>query len=68
MKQYKLINNKTKKEHVCSKITIDGFDYYVSDEKPIKSTKPCYCYNSIKNTWNDDIVFYQGVICLEHLI
>lgn len=31
--KYKLINLKTKEEHLCDKVTIDGFDYYVSDEK-----------------------------------
>jgi len=29
--KYKLINNKTKEEHLCDKVTIDGFDYYISD-------------------------------------
>lgn len=27
--KYKLINNKTKEETLCDKVTIDGFDYYV---------------------------------------
>lgn len=31
--RYKLINIKTKEEHLCDKVTIDEFDYYVSDEK-----------------------------------
>jgi hypothetical protein len=31
MKKYKLINLKTKEEHLCDKVTIDGFDYYVGD-------------------------------------
>ena len=30
---YKLINKQTGEEHICQKVTIDGFDYYVSDEK-----------------------------------
>lgn len=30
--RYKLINNKTKEEHFCGKVIIDGFDYYVSDK------------------------------------
>jgi hypothetical protein len=30
--KYKLINTKTKEETLCDKVTIDGFDYYVSDE------------------------------------
>ena len=31
--KYKLINSVTKIETICEKVTIDGFDYYVSDEK-----------------------------------
>jgi hypothetical protein len=31
--KYKLIHFQTKEEHLCDKITIDGFDYYVSDDK-----------------------------------
>ena len=62
----KLINKKTGEETLCDKVTINGFEYWVSDEKPIKSTKPCYCYNSIKNTWDADIVFYQGVMPMYH--
>lgn len=31
MSKYKLINLKTKEEHLCDKVTIDGFDYYVND-------------------------------------
>jgi len=30
---YKLINKQTNEEHICSKIVIDGFDYYVNDKK-----------------------------------
>jgi hypothetical protein len=29
-----LIHTKTKEEHLCNKITANGFDYYVSDEIP----------------------------------
>ncbi|XAI97324.1 hypothetical protein [Leptolyngbya phage Lbo-JY46] len=32
MQKYKLIHVQTKEEHLCDKVTIDGFDYYVSDE------------------------------------
>lgn len=28
----KLINTQTKEEHLCEKVTIDGFEYYVSDD------------------------------------
>lgn len=30
---YKLINFTTKEEHICSKVSIDGFDYYVTLDK-----------------------------------
>ena len=32
--KYKLMNTRTKEEHLCDKVTIDGFDYYVNDETP----------------------------------
>lgn len=31
--KYKLVNNVTKEETICDKVTVDGFDYYVSDEQ-----------------------------------
>jgi hypothetical protein len=64
--QYILINLETKEEFICEKVVIEGMDYYVSDEKITKHTKPCYCYNSIKNTLDKDIVFYQGVMPMYH--
>ena len=39
--KYKLINNITKEEHLCDKVTVDDFDYYVSNEKCIKGDL-CY--------------------------
>lgn len=33
---YRLINKTTQEEILCDKVTIDGFDYYVSDELPKK--------------------------------
>lgn len=32
MKKFNLINLKTKEQHICKKVVVDGFDYYVSDE------------------------------------
>lgn len=29
--QYKLINRKTKEEHICSKVTIGSYDYYTGE-------------------------------------
>lgn len=37
MQTYKLINNKTKEETICSLVTIDSFDYYVTSNGYIKS-------------------------------
>ena len=31
--KYKLINITTKKETICDKVTIDGFDYYINNEE-----------------------------------
>jgi len=39
--KYKLINAQTKEEHLCDKVTIDGFDYYVSDNPKADD----YCLN-----------------------
>lgn len=38
----------------------------VSDEEINEHTKPCYCFNSIKNTWDDNIIFYQGAMPKYH--
>ena len=35
--KYKLINTNTKEEHLCDKVTIDGFDYYASKETPVEN-------------------------------
>lgn len=36
MQKFKLINNKTKEETICSLVTIDEFDYYVNDNEIIQ--------------------------------
>jgi hypothetical protein len=39
--KYKLINGKTGEEHLCDKVTVDGFDYYVSgNDFDFKNLKP----------------------------
>lgn len=40
--KYKLINKQTKEEHLCDKVTIDGFNYYVSDESVRKEDGWCW--------------------------
>ena len=42
--------------------------YITSDEEITKETKPCWCINTIKNTWNDDLVYYQGAMPQYHFI
>lgn len=37
---HKLINAKTSEVHICDKVVIDGFDYYVSGEIQIASNNP----------------------------
>jgi hypothetical protein len=34
--------------------------YITSDEEIDQQTKPCWCINTIKNTWKDDLIYYQG--------
>lgn len=46
MKKYKLINTKTNETHLCDKVTIDGFEYYVSDEQLEIND---YCYRLTTN-------------------
>ena len=48
--KYKLINAKTNEETLCDKVTIDGFDYYVSDEEPTLSDTLNTCYYIFNNT------------------
>lgn len=49
MKIYKLINTKTKEEHLCNKITIDGFDYYVSDTRITELSANDRYYTIVEN-------------------
>ena len=53
---YKLKNIKTNEIHLCDKVTIDGFDYYVSDTK-IFELKPDDKYATIVEN-RRRIVFY----------
>ena len=54
--KYKLINTKTGEQHICDKVIIDGFDYYVSDTK-IFELKPDDKYATIVEN-RRRIVFY----------
>jgi hypothetical protein len=32
MEKYRLINKTTNEEHICTKVVLDGFDYYINDD------------------------------------
>ena len=42
-------------------INNDIYLLLIDEEVEIKGTV-CLCYNSIKNTWNEDIILYQGTM------
>lgn len=47
--KYKLINSVSKKETICDKVVVDGFDYYVSEGKPANG---CVIYDLLdKRIW-----------------
>jgi hypothetical protein len=48
--------------------TINQHIYITSDEEINEKTKPCWCVNTIKNTWNKDLIFYQGCMPQYHFI
>ena len=56
---YKLINKLTGEEHICQKMVVDGWDYYVSDEKPIPCNPANVCMAHITKLC-DKCGKYQG--------
>lgn len=42
--------------------------YITNSEEINKDTKPCWCINTIKNTWDDDLIYYQGSMPQYHYI
>ena len=56
MNKYKLINKQTGEEHICDKVVVDGWDYYVSDED-LGINKPFwgYCWN-----WRNKINYFEN--------
>ena len=51
-----------------TKLTSNGiYLLFIDEEAEIKGTV-CLCYNSIKNTWNEDIILYQGTMPDYHFI
>ena len=56
---YKLINKQTGEERICQKMVVDGWDYYVSDEKPIPCNPANVCMAHITKLC-DKCGKYQG--------
>jgi hypothetical protein len=52
-KEFTLLKNYTTDKR-CKNI------YITSDEEINQQTEPCWCINTIKNTWNEDLIYYQG--------
>ena len=42
--------------------------YITSDEEINQQTEPCWCINTIKNTWNNDLIYYQGAMPQYHFV
>ena len=61
--KYKLINKQTNEEHLCDKVTIDGFDYYVSDTAIGYRYGISKLYEVVEIKINYDATLYKGIIC-----
>lgn len=46
MNKYKLVNTATKEEHICEKVVVGGFDYYICNES---AKDDFFVYNSKYN-------------------
>lgn len=57
--KYKLINNKNKEEHLCDKVAVDGFEYYVSSEKP--KIKDWFIDFDITDKDIEEVPFYSKI-------
>jgi hypothetical protein len=40
--------------------------YITNDEEINNSIKPCWCVNTVKNTWSDDLIYHQGSMPIYH--
>jgi hypothetical protein len=46
-----------------------GYHIYItSDEEINQQTEPCWCINTIKNTWDADLIYYQGSMPQYHYV
>jgi len=42
--------------------------FITSDENINQQTEPCWCINTIKNTWDADLIYYQGSMPQYHYV
>jgi hypothetical protein len=42
--------------------------FITSDEDINQQTEPCWCINTIKNTWDADLIYYQGSMPQYHYV
>lgn len=56
MQKYKLINKQTGEEHLCDKVTIDGFDYYVSDIDVILDSSSPFVYTKKDSIYKFEVI------------
>jgi hypothetical protein len=66
--EYKLILQADTK--VCNDGLLSGNRniYITSDEEINQQTEPCWCINTIKNTWDADLIYYQGSMPQYHYV
>lgn len=54
--KYKLIHSQTKEEHLCDKVTIDEFDYYVSDIDVILDSSSPFVYTKKDGIYKFEVI------------
>jgi len=62
---YKLINKTTGEEHICSKVVIDGFDYYVNDVEIQEKDHHSFFYHKQEGIVFINFIKGQSCLCNE---
>lgn len=67
-----MTNEITRIESLCEKVTIDGYDYYVSDEEPKRKSiciaKTNAVYQNNQQSLNNKLVFLDKEVVNKHEI
>lgn len=70
MKKYKLINKTTQEETICTKVNVDGFDYYVSDMNGVLNDwvvdRNSILYQIVTDKIFEDFTLAKKVICTKN--